>query len=244
MNFNIIAFIPARIGSKSIPKKNLKDLGGKPLIVWSIQSAEKCGLRVIVNTDSEEIANVARGFGAEVMIRGDHLAKDETSMFEVLRHEIPKIEPKPDIVVLLQPTNPLRKKVHIKSALSYLQENPDYDSVVSVERVPEKYNPYAMILENKRMIFRKLIGWKEKIQSWFTGKLYITNATGFPISQRMTRRQDLPQAWIPTGDFYIFKAENLKKGSIYGGNVMIYECEGSPNLNTLSDWEEAEKQIK
>ena len=236
---NIIAFIPARGGSKSIPKKNIKLLGCKPLIAYSIESAIKCGVKTIVSTDDREIAKIAESFGAEVVMRPSYLAKDNTSMFEVLHSEIPKI--KTDIIVLLQPTNPLRKLIHIKNALSYLKESPDYDSVISVEKVPEKYNPYAMILENKRMVFRKLIGWKEKIQSWFSGKKYKIDINGSPISQRMIRRQDLPQAWIPTGDFYIFRAENLKKGSIYGDKVMIYECEGSPNINTQEDWDNAEK---
>ena len=240
---NLIAFIPARGGSKSIPNKNIKELGGKPLIVYSIESALKCGLRTIVNTDSLEIANIAKSAGAEVMMRSKHLAKDATSMFDVLRSEIPKTGA--DYVLLLQPTSPLRKTTHIKIALSYFEEGLDkFDSLVSVERVPERYNPYAMILENKRMVFRKLIGWKEKIQSWFTGKKYVMNLSGFPISERMTMRQDLPQCWLPTGEIYLFKSENLKQGNIYGKEVMLYECEGSPNLNTLSDWEECEKLCK
>lgn len=238
---SLIAIIPARSGSKSIKDKNIKLLGGKPLLAWSIETSLKCGLRTIVSTDSEQYAQIARQYGAEVKMRPASLAKDNTSMYETLRSEVPKDA---DIVVLLQPTNPLRKSVHIKSAISYFQENPNYDSVISVERVPEKYNPYAMILENKRMVFGKLAGWKEKIQSIFTGNKYKTHPSGFPISQRITRRQDLPQAWLPTGDFYIFKADNLKKGSIYGENVMIYECEGTLNLNILEDWSQAEQQIK
>ena len=242
---NIIAFIPARGGSKSVLGKNLKLLGNRPLIAWSIDSAFKAGIKdVVVNTDDEEIAKVAKEYGAEVMMRSPSLAKDDTSMLEVLRSEIPKIKSNPDLILLLQPTSPLRKTIHIKTAISYLEENLDkYDSLVSVEKVPERYNPYAMILENKKMIFRKLIGW-EKIKSWFTGKKYVMNLSGFPISQRMTRRQDLPQAWLPTGEIYAFKPENLKKGSIYGNETLLYECEGSLNLNTLDDWSQAEQQLE
>lgn len=241
---NICAFIPARKNSKSIPNKNLKELGGKPLIVLSIDSAQKCGLRTIVSTDSKEIAGLSYSQGVEVMFRPDSLAKDTTSMFEVLKSEIPKITPKPDLVLLLQPTSPLRKTIHIKNCISYLSENLDkFDSVVSCERVPELYNPYAMILENKRMVFRKLIGWKEKIHSWFTGKKYKMNLSGFPISQRMTRRQDLPTAYIPDGAIYIFKPSNLKGGSIYGNETLLYENEGTQNLNTLEEWENCEKLL-
>lgn len=245
---NIIAFIPARKNSKSIPNKNLKLLGGKPLICYSIEVALKCGLRTIVNTEDARIGGIAQFYGAEIMMRPSNLAKDDTSMFDVLRNEVPKIEPAPDLILLLQPTSPLRKRVHIKTAISYLTENIDeYDSLIAVEKVPEKYSPYAMILETpsgKGMIFRKLIELKEKVKSWFTGKKYIFSLSGFPISQRMTRRQDLPQTWLPSGDIYLFKTSNLKNGSIYGNKTMLYECEGSVNINTLDDWELAEQQIK
>jgi CMP-N-acetylneuraminic acid synthetase len=103
-----------------------------------------------------------------------------------------------------------------------------------------------MIIENqgKKMLFRKLIGLKEKIKSWFTGKEYVFNLSGFPINQRMTRRQDLGQCWLPTGDVYLFRPENLKKGSIYGDNVLLLECEGSININEESDFLEAENYLK
>ena len=243
---NIIAFVPARKGSKSIPSKNIKLLGGKPLLTYSIESALKCGLRTIVSTNDEEIAQIAKEYNAEVMMRPASLAKDDTSMFDVLRNEIPKITPKPNLILLLQPTSPFRKSVHIKTAISYLQENLDkYDSIISVERVPEKYDPYAMILENKRMVFRKLVGWKEKIKSWFTGKKYAGPLlSGYPINQRMTRRQELPQCWLPTGEIYAFKSENLKKGNLYGDRVMLYECGGSININTEANFEQAEEYFK
>lgn len=244
---NIVAIILARGGSKSVPRKNLKLLGGKPLIAYSIESAQKCGLRTIVSTEDEEIKNIAKENGAEVMDRSASLAKDNTSAFEVLKTEIPKIRPVPELVLLLQPTSPLRKTIHIKTAISYLTENLDkYDSLISVERVPEKYNPYAMIMETngKTMLFRKLIGWKEKIISLFTGKKFEgPTLSGYPISQRMTRRQDLPQAWLPDGSIYLFKASNLKDGSIYGKNTMLLETEGSININSLEDFAEAEKQL-
>lgn len=246
---NIVAFIPARSGSKSIPDKNIKLLGGKPLIAWTIESAFKSGInRVIVSTDSENYAMVAKAYGAEVLMRPSHLAQDNTSTFDVLRSEVFKIEPLPDLVMLLQPTSPFREKVIVKSAISYLKENlKDYDSLISVERVPEKYNPYAVIIENqagKGMLFRKLFGF-EKIKSWFTGKKYIgPNLSGYPINQRLTRRQDLPQAWLPDGAIYLFKTKNLKQGSFYGEKVMLLENKGTLNLNTLEEWKEAEKLIE
>ncbi len=218
---NIVAVIPARAGSKTIPKKNIKELAGKPLIAYSIDSALKCGFRTIVSTDSEEIAKIAEREGAEVLLRSENLAQDDTSMFEVLKSEVSKIEPAPDLILLLQPTSPLREIIHIKTAVSYLIENLDkYDSLISVEQVPEKYNPAQIIVNT--------IGGKKM-------------ATGVPIAKRLTRRQDFPEAFVPDGSIYLFKTENLKNGSLYGEEVMLLQTEGTININSLEDWEQAEK---
>lgn len=245
---NIVAFIPARGGSKSIPRKNLKLLGKKPLIAYSIESALQVGLRVVVSTDDPEIAEVSRQYGAEVLERSKSLGQDKTSMFEVLRSEVPKVSSQGDLILLLQPTSPLRKSVHVKAAISYLSENLDkYDSLISVEKVPEKYSPYAMIVENggKKMLVRRLKGIKEKIISLVTGKKFAgPSLSGYPISERLIRRQDFPQCWIPDGSIYLFKAENLKKGSIYGKETMLLETEGTININNLEDWEKAEELCK
>lgn len=224
---NICTFIPARGGSKSIPKKNIKLLGGKPLIVWSIESSLKLGLRTIVSTDDEEIKKIAEENGAEVMYitpeeaKAKHIHQDDSSMFEVLKNEVPKIDPNPDIILLLQPTSPLRKKTHIKTAISYLTENLDkYDSLISVEKVPEKYNPSQVIINTA--------GGKKM-------------ATGVPISKRLTRRQDFLEAWTPTGSIYLFKASNLEQGNFYGKEVSLLETEPQININSQADWEKAEK---
>lgn len=239
---NIVAFIPARGGSKSIPQKNLKELGGKPLIAYSIDSAFKAGIeQVFVSTDSEEIAKVAKEWGAEILMRSPSLAKDDTSMYDVLKSEVPKT--KGDLILLLQPTSPFREKVHIKSAISYLTANlEEYDSIVSVEKIPDKYNPAQAIIQTsngKGMVMGKV----SKLKQWLTGKTHTEpTLSGVPISQRLTRRQDHPEAWVPTGSIYLFKASNLVKGSIYGSKVMLLETEPILNLNSQEDWDEAEKQ--
>ena len=246
---NIVAFVPARGQSKSILRKNIKLLGDKPLIAYSIEKAFQADIqRVIVDTEDSEIAQIAKEYGAEVMDRPNSLAKDTTSMFEVLQAEIPRIRPEPDIVLLLQPTSPFRSKVHIKLALSMLSSNLDkYDSVVSVERVPEKYNPAVVIIGTpmgKKMVMGKL-GFVQNLKAMFTGKTWSEpSLSGVPISQRITRRQDHPEAWVPTGSIYLFKTENLKKGSIYGDRVMLIEAESSVNINSIEDWEQAEEYLK
>jgi len=239
---NICSFIPARQGSKSIPNKNIKELEGKPLLAWSVGASLKCGLRTIVNTDNESYAQIARGYGAETQLRPARLGGDDTSMLELLKSEIPKTGA--DIVVLLQPTSPFRKKLHIKLALQYLQQNDEYDSVVVVEKVPEKYNPYQFFIKTEsgnKVLFRKLAGWKEKLVSYFTSKKYILGE--FPIGQRITRRQDI-QAWMPDGSLYVFRSRNLKGNSFYGENVLLIESEGNININSEEEWLEAENYLK
>ena len=219
---NIVAFVPARSGSKSIKDKNIKLLGGKPLLAWSIESAQKCGLQTIVSTDSEEYAKIAEEYGVEVIMRPIELGQDNTSMFELLKNEVPKIEA--DAILLLQPTSPFRELLHIKTAISYFTENLNkYDSLISVETVPEKYNPAQVIINTP------------------SGKKM---ASGVPISKRLTRRQDFPEAYIPDGSIYLFKVSNLQEGSIYGKEVMLYENEGTLNINTEEDWALAEQQIQ
>jgi CMP-N,N'-diacetyllegionaminic acid synthase len=240
----IVAFIPARSGSKSIKDKNIKNLGGMPLIGWTIEKARSAGIEnIIVNTDSKEYADIAQSFGAEVMPRPAHLGQDNTSMFELLRNEIPKTGA--DLVMLLQPTTPFRNRNHLIAAISYLTNNLDkFDSLVAVEKVPEKYNPAVVIIQTsngKGMVMGRVTNWFERL----LGKKHTEpTLSGVPVSQRITARQDNPDAWVPTGSIYLFKAENLKKGSLYGDRVMLLETEPTININTQEDWDKAELWLK
>lgn len=214
---NIIAFIPARGGSKEIPGKNIKLFKGKPLIVWSIESAQRCGLPCIVSTDDDAIAQGAYMCGAEVIMRPPGLAGDTTSMYEVLKSEIPKLNA--DAVILLQPTSPLRDDINIARAMMELMEVKEHDTIITVERVPEKYNPAQIILKGEK----------------------ITMASGVPLRDRITRRQEFPAAFIPTGSVYAFESKNLEYGSFYGEHILLLETRPTINLNTLEDWELAEQ---
>lgn len=131
----ILAIIPARGGSKGIPRKNIKFLGGKPLIAYTIEAATSSKYidRTIVSTDDEEIAKTSRGFGAEVIKRPKNLARDKTPTEPVIEHVLKVLKQKnysPDIIVLLQPTSPLRNKMDIDDA--YVQFiRGKYDSLFS-----------------------------------------------------------------------------------------------------------------
>ena len=130
MNGNILGITPARGGSKGIPKKNIKQIAGKPLITWTIEAAKKSKLldRYVVSTEDEEIAQVVRGCDAEVLSRPSELATDEASTLSVLQHEIKTIPC--DIVVLLQATSPIRKPGLIDECIREFVDN-GYDSLAT-----------------------------------------------------------------------------------------------------------------
>lgn len=125
IDMKIDALIPARGGSKGIPRKNIQELGGKPLIAWTIEAALKSDSirRVIVSTDDEEIAEVAKQYGAEVpALRPPKLAEDDTPSIEVIHHALENWTDC-DALILLQPTSPFRNEQHIKEAIELFKKN-------------------------------------------------------------------------------------------------------------------------
>ncbi len=154
---NILGLIPARGGSKGVLRKNIRIVAGEPLISYSIQAALKSDLLkpVIVSTEDREIAEVSVTFGAEVLMRPDHLAGDETPMIPVIRHVIEQLERERDIhfdcCVLLQPTAPMRTAEDINAAVNILMET-GADSVVSVYKVSDHHPSRMYRIENDRLI--------------------------------------------------------------------------------------------
>lgn len=185
-----LAVIPARGGSKGVPKKNIRNLAGKPLIHHTISAARKVfdDADICVSTDSVEIKSVAEDTGIEVpFIRPEELATDTTGSREVLLHalnyykEIGKIY---DAVVMLQPTSPLRRASHIKEALELYSGN--IDMVVSVFETSS--NPYYVLFEEN------MDGFLEKSKEG-----------------NFTRRQDLPKVWEFNGAVYVINPSSLSK---------------------------------
>ncbi len=114
----ILGITPARGGSKSIPRKNIKMIEGKPLIGWTVEAALKSKLLddYVISTEDEEIANIAKGFGAKVILRPKELAEDHVLTIDVLQHVVNIINP--DVIVLLNPTNPIRREGLIDECIS------------------------------------------------------------------------------------------------------------------------------
>jgi len=126
----ILGIIPARGGSKGIPRKNIKSIAGKPLIAWTIKAAQQSTLidKFVVSTEDAEIARVSREYGAEVLERPAELASDEADTLDVLLHAVENIPC--DIVVLLQPTSPVRRPGLIDECIREFQKG-GYDSLAT-----------------------------------------------------------------------------------------------------------------
>lgn len=181
----VLAIVPARGGSKGVPRKNIRDLAGKPLIAWSILAGRgsKYVDRLIVSTEDEEIAEVARRCGAEVpFLRPAHLAKDDTPGIDPVLHALEEL-PGYDYVVLLQPTSPLRDSGDIDGCLE-LCLSTGASGCVSVTE-PDK-SPYWMYTVAGDGTMRPLLE-----------------------LERATRRQDLPKVWALNGAVYVARVEGL-----------------------------------
>jgi CMP-N,N'-diacetyllegionaminic acid synthase len=150
---DVLALIPARGGSKGIPRKNLAPLAGRPLLAWTVDAAlgSRAVTRTVVSTEDDEIAAAARELGAEVLARPPELAADETPMQPVIVHALDELEA-PEVLVLLQPTSPLRRAEHVDEAVDLLLAT-GADSVVSVVEVPHRYRPGSlMAMDGDRLV--------------------------------------------------------------------------------------------
>lgn len=213
----MIAIIAARQGSKGIPGKNIKELGGKPLLVWSIEAAREAGLTPVVSSDSEDYLLLAKGHGAKVVLRPAELAQDDSPHLLVVQHVLDVMDCKDEAVVILQPTAPFRNKNDILKSVEWFFAG-GYDSVFWGVQVPDKWHPDEVMQERD-------------------GEIKM--ASGVPVKDRKKRRQDYDRAWVPSGGCYIVRTKNLKAGNLYGDRVGIYAVAPSPNINTAQDFEEA-----
>ncbi|MDI5920866.1 acylneuraminate cytidylyltransferase family protein [Halomonas sp. LR5S13] len=215
----VVAVIPARGGSKSVPGKNLRDLGGMPLIAWSITTAQRCPLvdRVIVSTDAVEIAEVAKCFGAEVYDRPAHLATDDALVIDALRDLIRRLNmegEKAEIMVLLEPTCPFRAVDDVSTCILRLVEE-KLDSIATFKAA--ELNPHR--------------AWR--IESGRPGTFIEGSVPWMP-------RQQLPSAYQLSGDVYAFRHAELRaeeRGLLFGrsGAVKV-EGHGSIDIDDERDF--------
>jgi len=205
--YKILAIIPARGGSKGLLGKNIRILAGKPLIAWSIESAKKSKLidKLIVNTDDKKIARVAKKYGVEVpFLRPKRLAQDNSSIYDVIFHALDWYKERGsefDLVILLEPTSPLRKDDDIDNAIKLFLKN--YDKAGSLASVGEIHleNPFITL----------------KIDGKYAKPLFKSS---------FGQRQKLAQAYFPYGVIYLSKVKTLRKyKKFYQDRTLYYLIE-------------------
>jgi len=199
---NTLCIIPARGGSKGIPRKNIKPVAGKPLIAWSIQAALASNTinRLIVSTDDDEIAAVSESYGAEIIRRPPELANDTASSESALVHALETLlqreQYEPDLVVFLQATSPYRLATDIDGAVHLLLHK-NYDSLFSA--CPEHFTG-----------------------RWRLDDSGCASPVNFDPANR-PRRQDRGLEYLENGSIYVFKPRILKEtGARMGGYIGIY----------------------
>lgn len=229
----VLGLVLARGGSKRIPNKNIKELNGKPLIAHTIEAAKKSKYidRIITSTDSEEIAEVARVYGSETPFRRpSEFANDTATDFPVFTHALSWLleneNYKPDIVVQLRPTSPLRTTQHIDDAIELLKNNPNADSVRTVAE-PEQ-SPYKMYSVREDGFLKPLLNVEGEKESF--------NLPG----------QKLPKAYKHVGYVDAMWYRTLmEKNQMTGEYVLPLILEKAySGINTEEDWERYEYLFK
>jgi CMP-N-acetylneuraminic acid synthetase len=206
----VLALVPARGGSKGLPRKNVLPLGGHPLIAWSIAAGQQAQTvhRVVCSTDDAEIAEVAVSYGAEVpFMRPAELAQDDTLDLPVFQHALAWLEReqgwRADVVVQLRPTSPLRFPGQVDEAVRMLFETPEATGVRTV--IPAPANPYKMWLLPEPGVGR-----------------YMRPLVGVPCFEEPYNmpRQKLPQAWWQTGTIDVVRADVIRAGRMSGDRLL------------------------
>lgn len=213
----VLTLIPARAGSKGVPNKNIKRLGGKPLIVYTIDAALAAGLEPVVSTDSQEIADVARAHGAHVPgLRPASLATDTSTSLEVALHALDQWAPHAQTLCLLQPTSPGRTGEHITQGFALFEAH--HDPVVGVTPVTKP--PHWMRGLNAE---GQLVPWMD--------------------TQALTRRQEAPELFAYNGALYILPVSVLRQTGSFaptGTRALVMDARASMDIDSMWDWEVAQ----
>lgn len=222
-----MAVIPARSGSKGVPGKNKKLLNGKPLVQYTIESAQQAVwvTKTLVTTDDPAILDIARNFGVDFLLeRPEALSRDTTPTLLVIQHALQWLEIQGlafDVVCLLQPTCPFRPEGFLDCCIERFSKS-GADSLISVLPVPAEFNPHWVFEPNTDGTLRIA-----------TGELKI-----------IPRRQELPKAYYRDGAVYLTRTNILlEENSLYGKKIAYIEASSNNhvNIDTLQDWTRAEE---
>ena len=225
----ILGLIPARMGSKEVPGKNMKLLGGLPLIQYTLEAATQSTLldAILVSTDCPETALLANCFAKTTapFLRPEHLAVDSSPMIDVVTHALNwlgQTQTYFEYIVLLQPTCPFRMPGIIDATIRHIIRQ-NADSLITVRKIPDAYNPF-----------------------W----AYAFHEDGFvkaidecpPIS----RRQELPATYYRDGEIYIARTSLVREALLTGGKVAAWQNDNAfgVNIDTPADWAKAENLLQ
>lgn len=224
---NVLGIIPARGGSKGVPRKNIRELAGKPLIAYAIDACKesKALHRFVLSTEDFEIKQIAESYNCDVVNRPEELAKDSTPSLPVILHAADtaarKFGESYDAICLLQPTTPQRTAAHIDQAIEKF-DNSTADTLISVCRIPDHFHPNWVYVPDENNHLKRVC------QS----------------ESMATRRQDLAPAYIRNGAIYLIRWNTLMSGkTLYGPKLISFEMPNKESLNidTLQDWQRAEE---
>lgn len=208
-----LAIIPARGGSKRLPRKNILDLAGKPLIAWSIEAGIKSKYidKVIVSSEDDEILSISKEFGAETLKRPDNLASDIATTFDTVKHVIDNVE-KYDYVVLLQATSPLRNEKHVDDAIELLATK-KADAIISVCKMDHSPLWSNVLLKSGNM--RNFL--KDEVKN--------------------KRSQDLPLYYRLNGAIYVCSMQKLlqEKTFFIRENIFAYKMDRESSIDIDED---------
>ena len=220
----MLAIVPARGGSKGVARKNIRQLGGKPLLEWTLDAALNSDFidKVVVSTECCEVASVATAFGIDMpFMRPPRLSRDDTAVADVVEHVLSSLDEQYEDVILLQPTSPLRSNTHITDALRAYYKS-DARSLVSVCRAEK--SPYWMYTINEERLLKPLLTYEGLLK----------------------RRQDLPAVYQLNGAIYVVNVPLFlnKKEFVYCDTVpYVMDQSSSLDIDTLMDFQIAEAML-
>ncbi len=233
---NILGLVVARGGSKRLPGKNVKNLLGKPLIAWTVETGLSAGVfdRFVLSTDDNEIAAIAKQAGIEVpFMESAELASDTARIFDVIVNAVEKLKEGdgyvPDWIVLLEPSSPGRQPFHLKEIDGLLRSGGAFDSLVGISKVPGHFSHLKQLNMDDQGIVTRI-------------------GDGEILRNLIHRNQDVPESYFINSAVYAFKYGNLFDGnmSLWGTSSYGYEMDSkyAMDIDTAEDWLIAEVKMR
>ncbi len=232
----ILGIITARGGSKRVPRKNIKEFLGKPLLAWSIEVGKEAGVfdRFILSTDDKEIAEIGKKYGIEIpFMRPEEFAADTSSSYDAIRHAVDWLKENENYespwIILLEPTSPSRQIFDIKEVAKIISERDNFDSLIGISETPPHYSySREFKIDEKRIISRV-----------YDGEI---------LRNMIMRTQEIPKSYYSNSMIYAFKTKNLYDGnkSLWGDSTYGYFIDSKYviDIDTPEDWEMAEIKMK